>query len=119
MRLPSELPSPLTGRVGPPSGGPGRGGPTALSIHPHPVAARRDRLPPSRGRWTNVGKALILIGAVLIAVGLVYLVGEKLGLGRLPGDIVIERENTRIYVPIMTCIVVSVALSFLFWLLGR
>lgn len=66
-----------------------------------------------------MGKALILIGAILIAVGLVFVLGERLGLGRLPGDIVIEREGTRLYIPIMTSIVVSVVLSLIFWLLGR
>lgn len=66
-----------------------------------------------------MGKVLVLIGVILIVVGVAVLVGEKLGLGRLPGDLVIEREGTRIYVPIMTSIVVSVVLSLLFWLLGR
>jgi hypothetical protein len=44
---------------------------------------------------------------------------EKLGLGRLPGDILIERENSRIYIPIATSLLVSVVLSLIFWVLGR
>jgi len=64
-------------------------------------------------------KLLILIGIVLIAVGLAWLAGERLGLGRLPGDIVIERENVRIYIPLMTSLIVSVALSLVFWLFSR
>jgi hypothetical protein len=64
-------------------------------------------------------KLLILLGIVLIAVGLAWLLGERLGLGRLPGDIVIERENVRIYIPLMTSLIVSVALSLLFWLFTR
>ena len=64
-------------------------------------------------------KALILIGIVLIAVGLAWLVGERFGLGRLPGDIVIERGNTRIYIPIMTSLIISVLLSLILWLVGR
>jgi hypothetical protein len=66
-----------------------------------------------------MGKFLIIAGIVLVAVGLAWLVGEKLGLGRLPGDIVIERENTRIYFPIMTSIVISIVLSLALWLFSR
>jgi Protein of unknown function (DUF2905) len=64
-------------------------------------------------------KLLILIGIVLIAVGLAWLAGERLGLGRLPGDIVIERENVRIYIPLMTSLIVSVVLSLVFWFFSR
>jgi len=64
-------------------------------------------------------KALIIIGIVLIAVGLAWMIGERLGMGRLPGDIVIERGNTRIYIPIMTSLVISVLLSLILWLVGR
>jgi hypothetical protein len=66
-----------------------------------------------------MGKFLIIAGIVLVAVGLAWLVGEKLGLGRLPGDIVIERENTRIYFPFMTSIVISIVLSLALWLFSR
>jgi hypothetical protein len=66
-----------------------------------------------------MAKVLIIAGIVLVAVGLAWLVGEKLGLGRLPGDIVIERENTRIYFPIMTSIVISIVLSLALWLFSR
>ena len=44
---------------------------------------------------------------------------RDLGLGRLPGDIVIERGNVHIYLPIVTCIVVSVVLSLILWLMNR
>jgi hypothetical protein len=43
----------------------------------------------------------------------------KLGLGRLPGDIVIERGNTSFYFPIVTCVLISVAVSVVFWLFAR
>lgn len=57
-------------------------------------------------------KLLIGLGAVLIVVGLVWLaVGKIFPLGRLPGDIVIEKENVRFYFPVVTCIVISVVLS--------
>jgi hypothetical protein len=66
-----------------------------------------------------LGKYLIIIGVVLIVAGLLWLAGERLGLGRLPGDIVIERENFRLYLPIASSIVISVALSVIFWLISR
>jgi len=66
-----------------------------------------------------LGKYLIIIGVVLIIAGLLWLAGERLGLGRLPGDIVIERENFRLYLPIASSIVISVVLSVIFWLISR
>ncbi|MBX6369631.1 MAG: DUF2905 domain-containing protein [Rhodospirillales bacterium] len=62
---------------------------------------------------------LIVFGVVLIALGLLWPFIDKLGLGRLPGDIVIERENFRLYFPIVTSLVVSVVLSLILWLLNR
>ena len=64
-------------------------------------------------------KLLIIIGLVLVAVGLVWMLGERIGLGRLPGDIVIEREGTRIYIPIATSLIISVVISLVLWLLSR
>lgn len=64
-------------------------------------------------------KVLIIVGIALIVIGLVWLVGERFGLGRLPGDFVIERGNTRIYLPLMTSLVVSVVLSLVLWLFSR
>ena len=62
-----------------------------------------------------MSRVLIIFGVVLIAVGLLWPVLSKLGFGRLPGDIVIERENFRLYFPIATSIIVSALL----WLLNR
>ena len=62
---------------------------------------------------------LITIGLVLVAVGLLWPWLGKLGLGRLPGDIVVERGSFSFYFPIVTCLVVSVVLSLVFWLLNR
>jgi uncharacterized membrane-anchored protein len=66
-----------------------------------------------------VPKVLIILGVVLIAFGLAWLAGERLGLGRLPGDIVIEREGLRIYIPLMTSLIISVVLSLILWFFGR
>jgi hypothetical protein len=62
---------------------------------------------------------LIILGVVLIAAGLLSPFLQKIGLGRLPGDIVIERENFRFYFPIVTSLIISVVLSLILWLLNR
>ena len=62
---------------------------------------------------------LVALGLVLVLVGLLWPLLSKLGLGRLPGDIVIERGNVRFYFPIVTCLIVSIVLSFFLWLLNR
>lgn len=66
---------------------------------------------------SNIPKLLISLGAVLIAVGLIWLaLGRFIHLGRLPGDIVVEKENFKFYFPIVTCIVISVVVSLLLYL---
>jgi hypothetical protein len=66
---------------------------------------------------------LIILGVLRILVGVLWPWLSRLGLGRLPGDIVIERDNFRVYIPIATSIVISVVLSLLLslilWLLNR
>lgn len=69
--------------------------------------------------WSGPAKWLIILGVVLVAVGLAWPLIQKLGLGRLPGDIVIERENFRLYLPLGTSILISVVLSLILWLIGR
>lgn len=70
-----------------------------------------------------MSKFLILLGILLILVGILWSFLGKLGLGRLPGDIVIDRDNVHVYIPITTSIlisiVLSVVLSIVFWLLNR
>jgi len=69
----------------------------------------------------QTGKFLIIAGVVLIVAGvLVYIAGDKAGwIGRLPGDIKVEKENVRFYFPITTMLLVSAVLSFLLWLLRK
>ena len=62
---------------------------------------------------------LIEIGLALVVVGLLWPWLGRLGLGRLPGDIVIERGNFRFYFPIVTCLVVSGVLSLILCFLNR
>ena len=60
-----------------------------------------------------IQKTLIIIGVLFILVGLLYPFLRDVGLGRLPGDIVIKKENSSFYFPIVTCIVVSVIVSLI------
>jgi DUF2905 family protein len=67
-----------------------------------------------------LARLLVLSGLCLVAAGLlVWLVPSWGWLGRLPGDLRIERSNLRIYVPLGTSLVLSAALSALFWLISR
>ncbi len=64
---------------------------------------------------------LIVLGIVLVAAGLALLVWDKIPglrgfLGRLPGDIVVERPGFRVYIPLTTCLLVSVVVSFVLYL---
>lgn len=65
----------------------------------------------------NAGKALIISGIVLIGLGVVWTLGARIGLGRLPGDIMIRGERSVVYFPVVTCLVLSVVLSLALWLL--
>jgi hypothetical protein len=64
-----------------------------------------------------MGKLLVVIGLVIVAIGVAVQLGVPLG--RLPGDIVIRREHSTFYFPIVTCLVLSVVLSLLALLLRR
>jgi hypothetical protein len=69
----------------------------------------------------DLGRTLLLLGLILIILGALLYFGAKLPfrLGKLPGDIVHRGEHTTFYFPIVTCLVLSAALSFLFWLFSR
>jgi hypothetical protein len=64
-------------------------------------------------------KTLIIIGIAVLAMGLLWPWLGKLPLGRLPGDIIIDRPQLKIYIPITTMIVVSVVISLILWLLRK
>ena len=67
----------------------------------------------------TVSRVLITIGIVLVVLGLLWPWLQKAGLGRLPGDIAVERDNFRFYFPITTSIIVSIVLTLLFWLFRK
>jgi hypothetical protein len=66
-----------------------------------------------------MSRILITLGLVLVAAGLLWPWAARLGLGRLPGDIVIRGEHGGFYFPIVTCLLISLVISALFWLIGR
>ena len=68
-----------------------------------------------------MGRALIVVGLVLVLAGLLVMLGERLPLrlGRLPGDIAIKGKNSTFYFPLVTCLLVSALFSLLSWLWNR
>lgn len=67
-----------------------------------------------------IARTLVIAGLVLLAAGLLLWLAPSIPLlGKLPGDLRIERDGFRLYVPITSCLVVSASLSLAFWLLGR
>jgi hypothetical protein len=65
------------------------------------------------------GRMLILAGVILVMAGLVFTVADRFGVGKLPGDVVVRRGNFTFYFPIMTSILLSIALTLFFWLFRR
>jgi hypothetical protein len=64
--------------------------------------------------FTNIGKMLILLGVVMVVTGVVFiLVGKIPFVGKLPGDIHVQKKNFEFHFPVVTCIVTSILLSFL------
>jgi hypothetical protein len=66
-----------------------------------------------------MARFLIVLGLAILVIGLLWPYLSQIGLGRLPGDIVIERENMTFYFPLMTCLLLSVLLSLVFWVVNR
>ena len=67
-----------------------------------------------------LGRALVFFGVILTSFGLVLLTAPKVPwLGRLPGDILIQREQFSFYLPLTSCLLASLLLSLLLWLVGR
>ncbi len=66
-----------------------------------------------------VSKWLITVGLILVAAGLLWPLMSKLGLGRLPGDIVVRRDGFSLYFPLMTCLVISVVVGIVIWIFRR
>jgi len=67
-----------------------------------------------------IGKFLIIFGIIIVAVGVLLLISVKIPwIGRLPGDIIIQKKNFTFYFPLATSILISVVLTLFFWLISR
>lgn len=66
-----------------------------------------------------MGRLLITLGVFLVAAGLLWPYLAKLGLGRLPGDIAIRGEHGGFYFPVVTCLLISLLVSAILWVIGR
>jgi hypothetical protein len=70
------------------------------------------------GKMPNVPKLLIVAGFVLIVIGVIWAIGGKfIHFGRLPGDIVVDKGNFKFYFPVVTCILISVIVSLIFYVI--
>ncbi|MFV9567674.1 DUF2905 domain-containing protein [Thermoanaerobacter mathranii] len=69
--------------------------------------------------FDSFGKMLILMGAILILIGVLFSVGSKIGLGRLPGDIVYQKGNFTFYFPLMTSLLLSLLLTLILWIFRK
>jgi hypothetical protein len=87
--------------------------PVPNCAHRVTMAARMDPL-------RELGKVLLILGVILIGAGAIIMIGGKLPfrLGRLPGDIAYQGKNGSFYFPIVTCLVLSLALTLLFWIVN-
>lgn len=74
----------------------------------------------NRGGIVNYfGKYLIIIGVILVIVGGIFLLGQKIGLGKLPGDIYIQKGNFTFFFPVVTCIIISLILTLIAMIFRR
>lgn len=64
-------------------------------------------------------KLLIVVGIIAVIVGVLMLLNIKIPFGKLPGDIVIKKENFTFAFPIVTCIIASIVLSFVMWIISK
>jgi hypothetical protein len=69
----------------------------------------------------GIGRMLVVLGIILIVAGLLFLLGDRLGIriGRLPGDIVVRGKNSVFYFPLVTCLLISIILTLIFSFFGR
>ena len=66
----------------------------------------------------QIGKLLIFLGLIIVAAGLLFLVLGRFGIFRLPGDLEFGSKNWRVYFPLASCIIISIILTLIFWLIS-
>ena len=71
--------------------------------------------------FRELGRTLLFLGSLLLVLGAFFYFGAKLPfrLGKLPGDVTVRGQHSTFYFPIVTCLILSVVLSLLFWLFGH
>ena len=70
--------------------------------------------------WGNpVSRFLVTLGILLVVAGILWPFLQRMGIGRLPGDIVVEREGFRFYFPVVTSILLSLVLTLILWFINR
>jgi len=67
----------------------------------------------------DMQRFLIGLGLVILVAGIAWPLLSRIGLGRLPGDILVQRGGASFYFPLVTCIIISIVLSIVFWLFNR
>lgn len=68
---------------------------------------------------SNIQKILILLGIGILIIGLLWPLISKLPIGKLPGDIIIDKPNFKIYIPITTMILISAVISLILWIIRK
>ncbi len=63
--------------------------------------------------WIEIGRFLIIVGVTVAVIGFLFLMADKLPLGKLPGDLHFGKNNFRIYIPITTCILLSIIITLI------
>ncbi len=66
-----------------------------------------------------MARFLIMLGLAILVIGVLWPYLARIGLGRLPGDIVVERDNVTFYFPIVTCLLLSLVFSAVLWVINR
>ncbi len=64
-------------------------------------------------QWMEIGRFLIVVGAVVAFVGMLFLLSDKIPIGKLPGDLHFGKSNVKISIPITTCILISVVVTLI------
>ncbi len=68
---------------------------------------------------SDIGKMLIFFGVIMVIIGGLIIIFGRMGLGRLPGDIVIQKKNFTFVFPLASCIIISVILTVIMWIIFR
>jgi hypothetical protein len=80
---------------------------------------RYDEDEPTHLAGRAMARFLIVLGLAILVIGLLWPYLSRIGLGRLPGDIVIERDNISFYFPLVTCLLLSLLFSLVLWVVNR